>query len=153
MSTLPTLDAAAAHVRFSKECFNLAWDLIVKIDRTAEEDEEMIRLNQASLWHWTKRPDCTDRNLAIGYWQASRIRAILGHAAEAMRYAKLCLQYSVALSPFLLGSAEEALARAALAAGDRAAVARHLERAHALAKLIADDAERTLLLDDLATLE
>jgi len=153
MTVSATLDAAAAHVRFSKDCFNRAWDLIVKIDRSPFEDEEMIRLNQASLWHWTQRPDCSDRNLAIGYWQAARIRAILGHADEAMRYAKLCLQYSVELGPFLLGSAEEALARAAHAGGDRAAMTRHLERAHALARLIDDEADRTLLQDDLASLE
>jgi len=153
MTASTTFDAAAAHVRFSKECFNRAWDLIVKIDRSPVDDEEMIRLNQASLWHWTQRLDCTDRNLAIGYWQAARIRAILGHADEAMRYAKLCLQCSLELGPFLLGSAEEALARAAQVAGDRVAVAKHLARAHALAKLIDDEADRTLLEDDLASLE
>ncbi len=53
-------DVEAAHAHFSKACFNAARALIEKPDRTPAEGEEMIRLNQASLWHWTQRPDCTD---------------------------------------------------------------------------------------------
>jgi hypothetical protein len=60
--------------------------LIEKRDRTPEEDEQMIRLNQASLWHRTQREDCISTNLSIGYWQAARIYTLLGRieAARAM---------------------------------------------------------------------
>jgi hypothetical protein len=146
------VDLAAAHVRFSKDCFNRAWDLIVKPERSAAEDEEMIRLNQASLWHWTQRADCSARNLSIGYWQASRIRAIVGHAGEAMRYAKLCLQHSLDQGPFLLGYAEDALGRAARVAGDHAGAQRHRERGLLLADAVEDTGQRALLLDDLSSL-
>jgi hypothetical protein len=71
-------DADQAHRHFSASCFNLAWELIDKPDRTAEDDEQMVRLAQASLWHWTQRSDCTDKNLSIGYWQVSRVCALLG---------------------------------------------------------------------------
>jgi hypothetical protein len=42
---------------------------------------------------------------------------------------------------------------AAEAGGDRAAMTRHRERAHALARMIDDEADRTLLQDELASFE
>ena len=148
----PAFDEAAAHAHFSKTCFNRAWDLIEKVGRSAEDDEEMIRLNQASLWHWTQRADCTDRHRAIGYWQASRIRALIGHGDEAQRYAELCERHSRTLAPFHQATAQEALARAAQARGDAAAARAHAVRARVLAQAIVDDDDRELVLSDLATL-
>jgi hypothetical protein len=145
-------DEAAAHLHFSKTCFNAAWALIEKDDRTEAENEEMIRLSQASLWHWTQRVDCTDRHLSIGYWQASRIHAIVGRASEAQRYADLCESHSHALVPFYRAYAKEALARSALAAGDPAAAAAHAMQARVLVQAIADEDERELVLADLETL-
>jgi hypothetical protein len=146
-------ELAAAHEHFSKTCFNRAWDYIEKPDRSAEDDEEMIRLNQASLWHWTQRPDCTDRNRAIGYWQASRIRALVGHGEEALRYARLTLGYSGSLAAFHRAMAHEALARAAQVLGDRASVREHVERARELAESVDDAEERSIIDADLATLD
>jgi hypothetical protein len=85
-------DASKAHRYFSADCFNKAWALIEKTERTPAEDEQMIRLSQASLWHWTQRDDCTNENMSIGYWQASRIHATLGRADDARRYGQLCLE-------------------------------------------------------------
>src|SRR5208282_6386095 len=115
----PTFDVAAADRYFAAYCFNAAWDLIEKADRTAEDDRQMITLNQASIFHWTRRPDCTDRNLSIGYWQASRIQALVGNAVESRRHGETCFGYSGALEPFYLAYAHEALARAACLAADR----------------------------------
>lgn len=67
MAKTPEFDLAAAHRYFSAECFNRAWDLIEKPDRTPEEDEEMIiRPNQASLYPWNQIEDCTHKNLSWG---------------------------------------------------------------------------------------
>ena len=52
-------DIEHAHKYFSVNCFNLTWELIDKPDRTPKDNEQMVRLAQASLWHWTQRPDCT----------------------------------------------------------------------------------------------
>jgi hypothetical protein len=61
MTDKSEFDRTAAHRYFSANCFNKAWTLIDKEDRTPEEDQQMIRLNQASIWHWTQREDCTDK--------------------------------------------------------------------------------------------
>jgi hypothetical protein len=112
----------------------------------------MESLGQASIFHWTRRPDCTDRNMSIGYWQVSRIAAILGHAAEARRHGETCLAYSGALDPFYQGYAHEALARAALVACDAARAAEHLAKAEALLAEVTDKESRDLLTPDLAEL-
>src|ERR1700687_1872237 len=70
-----TVNEAEAHRFFSAHCFNRAWDLIRKSNRTTIECEQMLQLSQASLWHWTQRSDCTPKNLSIGNWQLSRIYA------------------------------------------------------------------------------
>ena len=153
MSEHPSFDHGAAHVHFSAACFNAAWTLIEKATRTPAQDEEMIALNQASTWHWSQRPDCTDRHRSIGYWQASRIRAILGHAEEARRYADLCLSFSGSLPVFYQACAHEALARAALAGNDPAAMEVHLMQVRACLQAISDPEEREIVIADLASLE
>ncbi len=148
----PGFDVHLAHKYFSADCFNRAWQLIEKPGRTPEEDEEMTRLCQASIWHWTQRPDCTARNMSIGYWQASRILAILGRAEEARRYARLCLEHSRKETPFFVAYGHEALARAEKAAGNHEQAGVHRAEAFRLAGMIDDLEDRTLVLEDLKSL-
>ena len=84
------------------------------------------------------------RHLSVGYWQASRIQAIFGNAVEARRHAEVCLSYSIALEPFFLGYAHEALARAAHVAGDTDAAVKHLKLADEQAALVVREQDRKL---------
>jgi hypothetical protein len=145
----PDFDVVAAHKYFAAKCFNKAWDLLEKPDRTAEDERLMVALNQASIYHWLNRPDCEPKRLSVGYWQASRIQAVLGNAVEARRHAEVCLSYSAALEPFFLGYAHEALARAAHVAGATSAVAKHLTLADEQAALVGRKQDRELLVKDL----
>lgn len=106
MSQPPALDVEAAHKYFSAHCFNQAWELLEKVDRTREDDLLMVALNQASISHWRNRPDCSSKRVSVGYLQASRIQAGLANAREAKRYAEICLSYSRDLEPFYLGYAQ-----------------------------------------------
>ncbi len=145
----PAFDVAAAHKYFSAHCFNSAWDLIEKKGRTAEDDRLMVALNQASIYHWLQRPDCGNKQLSVGFWQASRIQGLLGNAAEAARQAGVCMSYSGELEPFYLGYAHEALARAAQLRGDNDLARSHKDQATTLAAAIESKEERDLLLKDL----
>ena len=145
----PAFDVAAAHKYFSAHCFNSAWDLIEKKGRTAEDDRLMVALNQASIYHWLQRPDCGNKQLSVGFWQASRIQGLLGNAAEAARQAEVCMSYSGELEPFYLGYAHEALARAAQLRGDNDLARSHKDQATTLAAAIESKEERDLLLKDL----
>lgn len=154
MSNQPSFDHAVVHKYFSTNCFNQAWDLMEKPERTPDEDERMLRLSMASLWHWTQRFDCTPENLSVGYWQLSRIYVLIRQPENARHYARLCLQVSQADGTplYCLGFAYEALARAEMIAGDRFEMQSHLQKAHQIAERITDAEEQQMLLDDLKTI-
>jgi hypothetical protein len=150
--TSPAFDVEAAHKYFAAHCFNRAWDLIEKKDRTSEDDRLMVALNQASIYHWLQRPDCGNEQLSVGFWQASRIQSLLGNAVEATRQGEVCMLYSGELKPFYLGYAHEALARAAKIAGNAKLALSHKEEAKKLADDIRKKDERDLLLKDLESI-
>lgn len=140
------------HRKLSADSFNRTWELLDKEKRSQEEDERMISFAHASLAHWRMREDCTDQNLSIGYWQISRVYAVLGDGENAKRYGELCLAVSGKEPPFYLGYAHEALARAFVVQKDRAAFDRHLAEARTQATLVTDPEERKFLEGDLAGL-
>ena len=155
MSQKPDFDLGSAHRYFSAECFNRTWDFINKPKRTAEDNQKMILLSLASLWHWTQRTDCTPTNLSIGYWQVSRVYALLRQAENARVYGQLCLKASQeeGVLPFYLGYAYEALARVEMVAGNREKMADYLRQAFQVAERVSDPEEKKMLLDDLSTIQ
>ncbi len=154
MHEKPKIDVEAAHRFFSAECFNRSWDLIEKADRSPEEDERMLLLSMASLWHWSERPDHTDKNISTGAWQISRIYALLGQAELARAWGLKCLKYSQGEGtlPYNLAYAYEALARAEMVAHDHGMMAEYLARAKEASKTMTDEQTKKNLLDDLATI-
>ncbi len=154
MSEQPNFDIEAAHRYFSTECFNRAWDLIDLEERTPTQEDEMLNLSLASLWHWTQRPDCTSKELSLGYWQISRVYAITGRPENATWYAERCLEATedAELPPFYLGYAYEALARAAMAGRNKRQAMEYIAHARALAEREENEEDRQLLLDDLDTI-
>lgn len=154
MSNEPNFDIQEAHKYFSTTCFNRAWDLIDQEVRTPTEEDEMLNLSLASLWHWTQRPDCTEKELSLGYWQVSRIYAITGRPENAVWYAERCLEVTedADLPPFYLGYAYEALARAAMAGRNKRQAFEYITQARALAEREDNPEDKQLLLDDLETI-
>lgn len=146
------LQSEQAHKQFSTHCFNLVWDLIEKTHRSPEENDRMVHLAHASLWHWTQRSDCTDKNVSIGYWQLSRVYSLLGEASSALKYAQRCMELTPAGEAFYQGYAYEALARAALVVGDREEAQRRLSEARQYADSVSDGSEKQMLSDDLDSL-
>jgi len=149
MAKKPDFDTQAAHKYFSAHCFNAAWDFIEQKNRTADDDEQMIRLAQASIWHWTQREDCADKNLSIGYWQLSRVYALAGRADDARRYGEISLEYGKDEEPFYRGYAYEALARAESVAENRNKTDEFLSKARELAEQVSDAESKKQLIDDL----
>ncbi len=153
MPKSPDFDVEAAHQYFAAHCYNRTWDLMEKKDRSPEDDRLMVALNQASLYHWSERSDNSDLNRSIGYWQASRVQALLENAEEARRYAEVCLMYSEDLEPFYRGYAYEALARAAKIDGDQEKFREYLRLAKAQAGAVESEDERGMLEADLNGLD
>ena len=155
MTKQPEFDMQTAHRYFSATCFNKAWELMNKAERTAEEDEMMIRLSLASHWHWTQREDFAKTNESIAYWQTSRIYAMLGQGETAKHYGRLCLEAGKEkdVPPFALGYAYEALARAAMVVGDRETMNDFLDKARKAAEAIEEAEAKKMLEADLDTIQ
>ena len=147
-------DDVKVHENFSVYCFNSAWDLMDKTERTPTESEDMLRLSMASCWHWTQRPDCTNQQLSVGYWQISRIHSMLGRSIEARRYGELCLaaSHDTSVAPFSLAYAYEALARASALAKNEAMKLEYIDLANKVIETMSDAEMKTMLLNDLATI-
>ena len=96
----------------------------------------------------------TPENLERGEWQVSRVYSVLGRSEPAIYHARRCLELCQAhnIADWDLAFAYEALARAALVAGDRAACAEYLAQARAAAESIADAEDREHLHEELATI-
>ena len=152
MAKKTNIDLQAAHKYFSAECFNQAWDWIDKPRRNKTEEDKMLQLSLASLWHWTQREDCTATNLSVGYWQVSRVFSLLRQAENAKQYGELCLETAnrEGVEPFYRGYAYEALARAEMVAGNEDEMEKYLILAHQVAAKLVDSEEKKGLLRDLS---
>jgi DNA-binding transcriptional MerR regulator len=148
----PELDAASRRA-LAVGLFNYTWTLLENPNRTQADDDEMLHAAHASRYHWGEVGEAV--NLARGEWQVSRVYAVLGRGEPALYHARRCLELSEANAgreDWDLGSAYEAMARASAVAGDQAA--RDTWRAKAEQELatIADEEDRRILEQDLATL-
>ncbi len=154
MAPEQNFDLQAAHRYFSVDCFNRAWELIEKPERTSEEDESMIQLSLTSAWHWSQRGDCLAGNRSVAYWQISHIYALLGQANNAQRYASLCLDFSQGEGtlPYHQAYAYEALARAEAVAGNADTMQMYLDAARQVAERMGDLEAKQWLLNDLETI-
>jgi hypothetical protein len=152
MAKKTDIDLQAAHKFFSAECFNLAWDWIDKPRRKKDEEDKMLQLTLASLWHWSQREDVTQTNFAIGYWQVSRVFSLMRQAENARHYGELCLQASKeeGVEDYFRGCAYEAMARAEMVAGNEDEMEKYLIQAHQIAATLTDPEEKKMLLRDLA---
>ncbi len=146
---------AETHRRLGAELFNHVWRLLEAEDRSAEDDDEMIHAAHASRWHWSRTgADDLNQRLAVGEWQCSRVYAVLGRGEPAVFHARRCLERVErgGVESWAVASAYEAMARAFLVAGDRAAFEQWRERARSAAEAIEDEEEREVIAGDLATL-
>lgn len=147
-------DVSKAHRHFSASCFNGVWDLLDKPERTPDENQLMVSMCHASLFHWLQRPDCTPRNLSIGYWQLSRVYAVLHEPELARNYGEQSYKHGQNEGPFYAGYALEAVARAEFLAGNSNQADEILAKAREVARSVTDAGDRETLekdLDELGT--
>jgi hypothetical protein len=119
--------------------------------RTPEQTEAMLHCCHASFHHWMRVADKEPTNIAVGYWQLSRVYAVAGHGEDAEHYGQRCLSVAgtVPEEAWLTGSAHEALARASAVRGDRFARDTHLAAARAVVADMADAEARSILQADI----
>ena len=131
------------------ECNNSTWEMI-EADRTAENDEEMLRRAYASTYHWARAARRVPANEARGAWLLSKVQLLVDQPELALRYADRCMAicHEHGLADFDLAYAHEARARALKALGDDIGAAQSWEMANAIP--IADAEDKAILDADLA---
>jgi hypothetical protein len=139
------------HKQVASHCFNKVWDFLDSPERTREEEEQMVHLAHSSFWHWTQVEDHTPTNLSIGYWQISRVYAVIGNGEQALYYANRCEEISVnsGIPPFFIGYAYEAQSRAYKILGDDEKRQGCYEKACDYAEVVTDEESKKMLCKDL----
>ena len=132
------------HKRFAAEANNRAWELSV-LERTAEQDLEMLDAAHASAWHWSAIG--TELNRMRSTMLLAEVHALLGFGASALHYAEEMRTYFVGreTADWELAFTHVIHAHAASAAG---AVETHrIAYGNALVaiKAIADEEDRTIV--------
>jgi tetratricopeptide (TPR) repeat protein len=139
------------HKQIASQCFNRVWDLLDLQERTREEEEQMIHLAHTSFWHWTQVENHTPTNLSIGYWQISRVYAVVGNGEQALYYANRCEEVSLNgnTPPFFIGYAYEAQARAYKVLGLNEETLASYDKALTYTELVVDEESKKMLVKDL----
>jgi len=132
------------------EANNSAWELLDRTERTADDDEDLLRRAYAAAHHWSRAARRVPSNEARASWLQSRAWVVSGDGTQALRYADRCVAVceTNGLADFDLAYALEARARslACLGRDDDAAAA----RAAAAAVPIADAEDRAIFDADVA---
>lgn len=106
--------AAEMHRAQAVEINNSIWDLVGKDDRTATDDEEMLRRAYSSAYHWQRARGAEPANEARALYMLARVHLFTGQGVRSLHYADACLAQCVqhGLVDFDLAYAHEARARA-----------------------------------------
>jgi hypothetical protein len=150
MSDEKTYTVAQAHYYFAEDFHRQAWDLLEKKDRTRFEDVRMLDYAHASLAHW--RTTGTAIRQQRGEWLVSRIHAVLGEGAQALKHAQLCYELlqndpsEMEASDFAF--AYEAIARAYAVNGERAEALKFIEKAQKAGEAIQESGDREVFFAD-----
>ena len=147
MTETVTIDHRPIAIRL----FNETWDLI-NHDKSQEHDHiPLLEKAYASLYHW--RQVGTNLNLVRGYWQVSRVHAILGQGDAAYFYGILGVELCEAegFGDFDLAFAYESVARAEKCRGNSQSMTSWFEHGQAAAENIAKEQDKKYFLSELVS--
>lgn len=126
------------------------WELLETDARRAEEDEELILAQSASLYLWRQVGTVVQEQR--GQWLFSRIYAVLERPQEALDHATKCMAITesnrAAMEDFDVAYAHEALARAHALLGNEEIANRHFQEARRRGEAIADPEDREIFMRD-----
>ncbi len=139
------------HKFIASELNQCAWALLENESRSPEENDEMLHVAHASLWHWLQAGSKVHHQR--GLWLLGRVHVLLGKREAAMYYARQTMDLTEAhqedMADFDHAYAFELLARATLLAGEDGEAAVLFERAARLGQLIHGEQNRKILFTDL----
>ena len=139
----------AAHRKFAVDCFNKTWTLLEKKDRTNDENELMVNMAHASLYHW--RQVGTSLNEQRGEWMLARVYTVLRDKMQALHHAERCLAITEKneFQDFDLAFAYEAMARANALNNNSKTAQKYFDLAKKAAEDITKNEDKEIFVKDL----
>jgi uncharacterized protein YndB with AHSA1/START domain len=133
------------------EANNAIWDLLSRTDRSAADDEELLRRAYAAAYHWDRAAGRTPENAARAEYMIAKVQLAVGQPALSLAAADRCMAVCLAngIADFDLAYAHEARARALHVLGEIDEAQTAWTSAHATP--VANDEDRKIVDDDLAT--
>lgn len=130
----------------------VTWALLRKPNRDAEEDEKMLYAAFASAYHYAETGSDLEHQRAE--WLISRVYAVLGNGAEALRHARRCAalteKYADVVADYDKAFAHEATARAHALLRNASQAETDRRLAEAAGAGIANPEARKVFLEELA---
>ena len=145
-------EAARWHRRFAIELFNRSWDLLEQVNRSSDDDAEMLAAAFGSAYHWGLVG--TAENRALGDHQIAKVASHVGQPALALHYARRALE-AIEIGHFgdwHVASAYEGMARACAVAGDVAGRDYWVQRCTVALGAVPDAADRSVVAEQLLNL-
>jgi hypothetical protein len=140
------------HRSLAASCFNRCWELLEEDGRDASADLDLLTTAFVSRYHWSFAGG--PEQWAMADWMVSRAAAAIGEGALALTFAEhayFAVQEFEA-PDWLVASCAEGMARAYDALGQEAERGEWYRTAEGLIAGIAEEEERALIADQLASL-
>ena len=127
------------------------WELLEKLGRTGDENDELVHAAHASAYLWLHVETAVHRQRAE--WLVSRVYCVLGLPEAALRHARRCseitTQHPNLMEDFDRAYGHECLARANALAGNLEAARRYFGLAEELGQEIKNEEDRKIFHCDL----
>ena len=137
------------HKSLAVELFNKTWDYLDNQNRNQQDDLLMVTMAHTSLYHWTHvgTPD----NLVIGYWQISRVYAVLGLGDSALFFANASMNacHNNLITGFNLAYSYEAIARSYSILKQYVKAREYVEMGFLECEKVVNTEDRAMLVSDL----
>ncbi len=143
------INEPAAHKKFAVDCFNRIWPLLEKRDRTSDDNEMMVHLAHASLYHWLQVG--LPVNEQRGEWMLARVYTVLEDKPHSLHHARRCLALTEKhdLKDYDLAYGLECMARACALNNLPVECKRYHELAEKAGEEIAEKDDQDLFMNDL----
>ncbi|MHA2097444.1 MAG: hypothetical protein ACW99A_02050 [Candidatus Kariarchaeaceae archaeon] len=134
---------------FATNSFNQTWEYIEKENRSELDDEMMVHCAHTSRFYWGFVG--TPINFQRGDWMLAKVYLLANRGHEAMHYAKSCLKLTEVndFKDFDLAYANEIMARASAAVGNKDDVEKYYQLAFEAGETIEKTDNKKMFMDDL----
>jgi hypothetical protein len=130
------------HQELAVSLFNQSWDILLKEDRSRKDEDLLLNMVHASLYHW--RQIGAPINILRGEWMIAHVYTILGHKEAALYHAEnvMSLKDEILPTDWDLAYCYEAMARVMALYQDKDAFARYYQLAQKAGAEIQDEDAR-----------